>query len=95
MDTADFSIRRVALYRAHMDLLADYLETRTVGSFVSKEQYENASAGIRVELADLQAHLSERGSEIGFWNIKKDSRWIGVIVVLRSAIEAYENYQVR
>jgi hypothetical protein len=94
MDTTDFDDRRTALYRAHMDLVAEYLESRPPGSFVSKEQFSVAAAGVRVDLADLQQHLAARESPVGFWNVRKDMRWIGVIVVLSSTIRAYENYQL-
>lgn len=89
----DLGSRLDALEKAHYKLIIDYLESRPLGSFVTKEQWEQASAGFRPDFRELRAVLDEEGSTRAIWTCKKDGRFVGLFVLSIQAVRQFENYQ--
>lgn len=93
MTETDFAERARQLAYAHIELAAEYIESRPLGSFITKEQVDAALGGVRVDFREVQDVLRKRGSDHAFWVANKDHRLVGLFVLSAQGLRAYDNYQ--
>lgn len=92
-NTMDFDERLAELQEQHLRLVADFLETVPLGSFLSKEQFEHACGGVRIDFEDVREYQRRMSCTRAIWTVNKDKRFVGMFVITSQAQRAYDNYQ--
>lgn len=87
----DFEQRVQELERQRIQLIADFFESRELGSWVSLEQFTALTPSQRIDLREVQEYMIGNDFKKHFWALKKDARLVGFFIISAGAMRSFNS----